>query len=273
MSIVNFPRMHPGLASASCPEWVSFFCPGIFLDEKIYPVFQPLCLPMSEQESLRYARKVNEFAAQFRDPKELAAIKSGSGQIPFYQDTVQALGDEMKAYMQPKSEAKTDEQRFMLQGQMNLIMAWIIEEQALDLCGLGDAFEAFQLAMDQTLGVEEGSRTPPAADQGTANQEHMLVHWTKLLPWFLFFMGSDDALFVQESEVMADWQERGLEFEPARPEDLDPFVSESIHRDTVLYTCISTGHDLLGSRLRGSQPSWLEKEFRIFALRAQAHKA
>jgi hypothetical protein len=243
------------------------------LNERTHPVFQPSSLPMAEQESLRYARRVNEFAAQFRDPKELAAIRSGSGQVPFYQDTVQALGDEMKAYIQPKSEAKTDEQRFRLQGQMNLIMAWIIEEQALDLCGLGDAFEAFELAMAQTLGIEGGSRTPSTTDQSAANQEHMLVHWSKLLPWFLFFMDSDDALFVQESEVLADWQEKGLQLRPAQPDDLSPFVSESIHRETVLYTAISTGRDLLGSRFRGSRFSWLEREIRIFALPAQAHKA
>lgn len=266
MSIVYFPRMHPGLALATCPSWVSFLCPGMPWARGRYPVFQSSDLPMSEQESLKYARRVNEFAAQFRDPKELAAINSGSGKVPFYQDTVQALGDELKSYIQPKSEAKTDAQRVKLQGQMNLIMAWIIEEQALELCGLGDTFEAFQQAMKQTLGVDRSSRMAPAADQSMANQEYMLVHWSKVLPWFLLFMDADDALFVQESEVMADWQERGLDLQPAQPDDLIAFVSESIDLKTALYTATSTGRDLLGSRLRGSQPSWLEREVRIFAL-------
>jgi hypothetical protein len=266
MHAVYFPYMHPALAPATAPEWVSFLSPGMPNDAPAHPVFSPQGLPMPEKESVQYARKVREFSAQFRNLKELSAISTGGIQTPFYQGTARALGDDFKTYLEPEDHRSEEEQRLRLQGQMNLIMAWIIEEEVLGLCSLEDAFTSFQHKMDQTLGVEEGF----GARAGGLWTSHgdFLVHWTKLLPWFLLFLGAEDVLVVHHGEMVSSWKDWGVSFEPARSGSLQGLgPGLEVGEQAGISTGVSTGRNLMmDNPLPGDDLWWMERKIRIVCL-------
>lgn len=267
MSGIFFPHMHPSLALRPCPEWVYFLTPGMPVETKGYSWFFPPDLPMSEQESVRYARKVSEFANQFRNPKDLSALSTQAGQTPFYQDTVQALRDDLSAHLKQDTEGENaDHERVRLQGQMNLIMAWIIEEQAITLLGLKDTLDSFQRSMDQVLGIEDREDGEAPGDFSFTDHEQQLVHWSKLLPWFLLFLGSRDALVIQDPNLIAEWAENGADFKPLGPDDHAEHFLHARVTEAALLTAACTGADLLGRSEPMHHLPWMMKQIRIFCL-------
>jgi hypothetical protein len=266
MTGVFFPYMHPSLTRKACPEWVHFLSPGMPGETMRYSWFRPPDLPMSEQESMRYAQKVSEFVNQFRNPKDLSAFSAQAGQVPFYQDTVQALRDDLSSHLRQDTEqADSDQERLMLQGQMNLIMAWIIEEQTMALNGLNDAFHSFQRSMDQVLGVEDRS---DEASRNLSSPEHnqVLVHWTKLLPWFLLFFGPREALVIQDTSLLAEWTENGVGFERLRLDDHAQQLISAGEVESDVLTAECTGADLMSRAGSVHQLPWMQKQIRVFCL-------
>lgn len=267
MSGIFFPHMHPSLAREACPDWVHFLTPGMPVETQRYPWFRPPDLPMSEQESVRYARKVSEFANQFRNPKELSAFSAQAGQTPFYQETVQALRDDLSAHLrQDPGRKNSDQERLRLQGQMNLIMAWIIEEQAIALHGLRDTLDSFQRSMDQVLGIEDRPEDEVPGDFSVPDHEQQLVHWSKLLPWFLLFVGPHDALIIQDPSLIAEWAENCAGFEPLRPADHAEQFIHAKGTETALLSAVCTGADLMGRGEPMHHLPWMQKQIRIFCL-------
>lgn len=269
MTAIFFPHMHPALAGGECPEWVHFLSPGLPEESMRHPRFLPADLPMSEQESVRYARKVSEFANQFRNPKELSALSAQAGQTPFYQDTVQALRDDLSAHLKQGTEGKSsDLEKPRLQGQMNLIMSWMIEEQAIALLGLKDTLDSFQRSMDNVLGIEDRPEGDVCGDFSVPDHNQQLVHWSKLLPWFLLFLGPQDALVIQDPSLIAQWAENGADFESYWPNDHTEHFAHFKRTETELLTAECTGADLIGSREPTHHLPWMMKQIRIYYLPA-----
>ena len=268
MSGIFFPRMHPSLVPAQCPAWVRFLSPGMPPASDRHLWFRPQSLPMSEAECKRYARQVTDFASQFRKPKELAELVGpGTGQIPFYDQTGLAIRDDLNARLRqdtdPQSPGRSSTYR--LQGQMNLIMAWIIEEQAVELQGLNQRWESFQEAMDEVLGVEDRPDDPwTSADMAHAPTQ--LVPWTRLLPWFLLFIGPQDALVVQEIEIIDQWKDNGLFLEPTRPADHPHQLVEAGADESRVLTAVCPGARLLGASGPEGDLPWMDQPVRVFCL-------
>jgi len=273
MSGIFFPRMHPDLVAGPCPDWVHFLSPGMPRESDQYPFFLPQALPLSEKESSVYARKVSEFATQFRNPRELSGLGSLGGQTPFYQETVQALREDLKAHLHKDGqEQKGPNTHMRLQAQMNLIMAWMIEEQAADLHGLGRSLQAFQRSMDECLGLEEGARQAPWLDITSGEQTaSYLVPWAKLLPWFVLFLGPRDALVIADPEIREQGEEKGLKFQATRPVDHSEFLPEAAQDDSKLLTALGPGTALMDNAGSGEDFSWMHQEIRIFCLPQAAY--
>ncbi len=273
MSGVFFPRMHPNLVAGTCPDWVHFLSPGMPRESDQYPFFLPADLPLSEKESLVYARKVGDFATQFQNPRELSGLGALGGQAPFYQETVQALRQDLKAHLQGGGqEQKVRNTRLRLQAQMNLIMAWMIEEQAADLHGLGRRLEAFQRSMDECLGLEDEARQAPWLDMTSGEQTaSYLVPWTKLVPWFVFFLGPQDALVIADPEIREQGEEKGLAFQTTRPADHSQFLPEAAQDDSNLLTALGPGTALMDTAGSGDAFPWMHEDIRIFYLPQAAY--
>ncbi|MDZ7759982.1 MAG: hypothetical protein U5L00_06970 [Desulfovermiculus sp.] len=266
MSGIFFPRMHPSLVPAPCPAWVHFLSPGMPTVADTHPWFRPQALPLNEQECVQYARQVVDFANQFRKPKELAdLVGPGTGQIPFYDQTGLAIRDDFHAHLRQETEHKSLDRDKRMQGQMNLIMAWIIEEQAIELHGLNESLHSYQQAMDHVLGVEDRS-FDPLVNGNMPNTTLQLVPWTKLLPWFLLFLGPQDALVVRDTEIIEQWEENGLGLEPTRPADHHDLLLDTGSDASVMLTTACTGTELLdASGSEGLLPG-MDQEVRVFCL-------
>lgn len=268
MSGIFFPRMHPSLAPDHCPFWVHFMSPGLPSAADRYPRFRPPSLPMSEQESIRYARQVTDFVNQFRKPQELAGLLGPElDHIPLYHQSGLAIREDLRAHLGTKTGQKNQDRqkKFRLQGQMNLIMAWIIEERAIELQGLNENIHSFQQVMDEVLGIE--GRPPDMWGQGSmGNTTLQLVPWTKLLPWFLLFLGPQEALVVQDPEIIEQWNESGLSLEPTRPIDHEDLLLETDSDASRLLTTICTGTQLLNISKAESDLPGMDGHVRIFCL-------
>ncbi len=268
MSGIFFPRMHPSLVPTNCPSWVHFLSPGLPSAADKYPRLRPPSLPMSEQESIRYARQVKDFVNQFRKPQELAGLLGPELEhIPLYHQSGLAIREDLKAHLGSKTGQKEQDREkiFRLQGQMNLIMAWIIEEQAIELQGLNENIHSFHQVMDEVLGIE--GKSPDIWGQGSmGNTTLQLVPWTRLLPWFLLFLGPQDALVVQDQGIIEQWEENGLRLEPTRPIDHEDLLLETGSDASRVLTTVCTGTQLLDTSEAERDLPGMDRPVRVFCL-------
>lgn len=98
------------------------------------------------------------------------------------------------------------------------------------------------------------------------NTTLQLVPWTKLLPWFLLFLGTQDALVVQDPEIIELWEESRLRLEPTRPIDHEDLLLETGLDASRMLTTVCTGTQLLNTSEAESDLPGMDRRVRIFCL-------
>jgi hypothetical protein len=248
MTVLFFPCLHAGLVSCTLPRAVKFLNPGLTLSGSEEPYWRPQGLPLQEREALRYVQESLGFGEQFHSSREIAYFSGGSLE-DFYTHTSQSIRSQFKR-RQAFSGTESGQADSALQAQMILLLLWTFEEKTLEYQALNDHVQDMDQSVHTSLGIEdaEDAGILPLAGQPPGLKHEGSPHWSKVLPWFLFWMDEGDALFVMDRDIIAEWKENGVSFSPLEPggrERLDPagmrlqpfdlFQAEASRRELVLH--------------------------------------
>ncbi len=256
MTVLFFPCLHAGLVSCTLPRAVKFLNPGLTLSGSEEPYWRPHGLPLQERDALRYVQESLGFGEQFHSARELAYFSGGSLE-DFYAHTSQSIRSQFKR-RQVCPGAESEQADPALQAQMILLLLWTLEEKTLEYQALNDHVLTMDQAVHTNLGIEdaEDARILSPAGEPTGLKHEGGPHWSKVLPWFVFWMDEGDALFVMDRDIIDEWKENGVSFSPLDPGDterLDPaggqlqsfdlFQAEASRRELLLQ---SKAQELLG---------------------------
>ena len=176
-------------------------------------------MPLQEREALRYVQESLDFGEQFNSSRELAYF-SGGGLEDFYAHTSQSIRSQFKR-RQASSEAGAEQVHPALQGQMLLLLMWTLEKKIIEYNALNKHVLDMDQAVHENLGLEDSDddRMLSLHSEPPGLKYDGRPHWSKVLPWFLFWMEEGDELFVVEREIIAEWKENGIHFSPLRSGD------------------------------------------------------
>lgn len=182
-------------------------------------------MPLPEREAQRYVQESLGFGEQFRSSRELAFFSGGSLE-DFYAHTSQSIRSQFKR-RQTGPGAESEQADPALQAQMILLLLWTLEEKTLEYQTLYDHVLTMDQAVHTNLGIEdaEDAEILSLSGQPPGLKQEGSPHWSKVLPWFLFWMDEGDALFVMDQDIIAEWKEHGVSFsalDPGDTERLDP---------------------------------------------------
>ncbi len=246
MTVLFFPCLHPGLVSCTLPKAVKFLDPGLKVSARGDHSWRPQGFPLQEREALRYVQESLAFGEQFRSSQELAYF-TGRRLDDFYAHTSQSIRCQFKR-RQASSEAGPEQMLPALQAQMMLLMIWTLEEKLFEYTKLNERVQDMDQAIQMNLGVEDSGEAsvPFLHDERTGMKHDEQPHWSKILPWFLFWMEEGDGLFVLDREIIAQWREKGLSFTPLRSGNENGLDGANcLQQSSVLLQAEAIGHELV----------------------------
>ncbi len=246
MAVLFFPCLHPELVPGTLPRAVKFLDPGLKVSANKAHSWRPQGFPLQEREALRYVHESLAFGEQFRSSQELAYF-TGRRLDDFYAHTSQSIRWQFKR-RQASSEAGPEQMPPALQAQMMLLMVWTLEEKLIEYTKLNERVQDMDQAIRMNLGVEDSEEESVffLHDERTGMKHDEQPHWSKILPWFLFWMEDGDGLFVLDREIIAQWKEKGLSFTPHRSgneKGLDG--ANCLQQPLVLLQAEASGHELV----------------------------
>ncbi len=272
MVTLFFPCMHPQLLPGSPPQGVYLLDPGLG-DENADPrLWKPQSLPLSRKEAERYVREALDFGERFKDPKDLAHL----GAAPpddFYSGSGLSLKSELGRAVFPSRET-LEQQSYTnrLQGQMSLLLAWVLEERLLELQGLeGEVLQGWS-GLRSSLGLEDEPELSLASeklDDLFTSDSGAVTAWPRILPWFLLFLPRSGRLLVSHQEIKQDWEEWGMEWTELSGESREQVLSRDELFGPRLFTATAPGWRLCLAKRPDSERPWLDEEVTVvFAERA-----
>jgi hypothetical protein len=218
MRCIYFPALHRELAQPDVPRDVLFIDPGIVRAEAGESHWRPSWLPLNGEESERFLRECSEFGQRFRDPAELEAL-AARGPEDFFSGTSMSIRHQLRRRMEQAGDRGQEEEfETRLQAQMFLLLAWFAEEKVLEMQELERGLQAQWSALQEAMG-EGADRATPTSPLFSGGSGTGLVSWRRLVPWFLLLLPPGTSLYVQETEIVQEWMEFGVSFDPAEQEE------------------------------------------------------
>ena len=225
--LVNVPSMHSD--TAGLPAGVKLMDPGLAPEPDAAKWFTPADLPMDRQVVAAMLAQFNQLARESRGVADVSAFASGLSE-DFHSGTSFAIRDEITAADDPEA-ARKERTKALSRAQTELCLAWALEESAHDLRGLEDTLDSQWANFELTLGMEPGDAID---DDGLGLVEGKpslapstpKAPVTRVIDAILAFLPSGCGLFSQDKALRADWEEFGVVFAPATPNDLLRFGLE-----------------------------------------------
>jgi hypothetical protein len=193
-----FPDLTPALVRANAPEETFFLDPGI-ASEPAPPLWQPPTLPLDADTARIFLRESARFAGeQARGRQSLAA--SALSRDDFYAQTSLAIRSQLTA------AAQADPARPIqaIQAQQTLLLAWQVEQQALEIQALQRSIRTGWDDLAQTLGVDESDAMPPlAGEMDFPEDAAQLLSWQTILEALLCFAPPQALLTTSRKDILA----------------------------------------------------------------------
>jgi len=265
MVTLFFPCMHPQLVPGRLPQGISLLNPGFMDPEEDARSWSPDALPLSKKEAKRYVQEALDFGERFKKPKDLAHF----GAAPpddFYAESGLSLKTELgqAVFSEPRGRER-QASTALLQGQMTLLLAWVLEERILELQGLGEEVREGWSGLRSSLGLEdEEERALPAGrlDDLFASDSGALTAWPNLLPWFLLFLPRGGQLLLSHPEIKAQLEEWGIEWTERTPgSPSGEVLSEALPGGTM--TAKAPGWQLCLAKRPDPERPWLDEEVTV----------
>lgn len=215
--LLHFPHLHPECVPGGPLPGVLFLDPGLSegADKELY---QPNGLPLDAVNARHLLDDCVHFGEQFSNPKEMAYFgvqerRGGRG------ESTSALEAELGRRLGgDKSKEEADPQ--VARSQFLLLLAWALEERIIELRKLSRGMEEAWNRFGSTLGVDEEDSLDGAELQldNLVSNMHAPDSGTPALPWVLLleavcaFLPEDATLVVRDPDVIAAFDDTGIEF-------------------------------------------------------------
>ena len=215
MRMIHFPWMHPEGAGDIDTQGVQFLDPGLGMADAEQRFWAPDGLPLGRDEARSYLNEVLRFGETFRDPKDLARIRSWDLE-DFFTETSQALASELSKRLKEGDGAAEEEATRALQGQMVLLLNWMLEEDILESREMEQGYRRGVSQLRQIMGIEEEEAKDFLELEGAAVEasEGHYSRWPGLAPWFFLFLPAESALHVVMEPIRQELKDNGLEWMP-----------------------------------------------------------
>jgi len=232
--LVNVPALNPR-SDPDAPAGVRFLNPGVAAGENPR-LFRPCGLPMPEKTVAAMMAQFAVLARESRSVADLSAFAPGARE-DFHAGTSFAIRDAITAARQGR-EREIKIKELLATAQTELCLAWVLEENALELAGLQDAFGEQWSKFEQDLGLADG-KTPDEDDSLTEAMPDFVVSPQKpkasvLVDAVLAFLPEGCGLYSSDAALVSDWEEYGAHFSPAEPEILARFGLAGSFRQAVV---------------------------------------
>jgi len=204
-----------------------------------------------------------QLARESRNVADLSAFAPGMRE-DFHAGTSFAIRDEISVARQGR-EQEIQAKEFLTKAQTELCLAWALEENALELAGLQDAFGEQWAKFERDLGLGDG-QTPTDEDDSLIQAMPDFVaspqrpRASVLVDAVLAFLPEGCGLYSSDAALAADWEEYGASFSPATPETLTRFGLTGSFRQAVV-----PGHLLCLSKRPDPHKPWHTRERLVVA--------
>lgn len=223
--LVNVPALQPASAPQA-PAGIRFLNPGVFSPQEDGRLYTPGNLPMDGPTVKAMLAQFAQLARESRSVADVSAFASGQYD-DFYSGTSFAVRTEIESARQGKQDAEL-RARALSKAQTELCLAWSLEDYARELGNLGRKLDDQWAAFSNTLGLDEeetldDDQAALAGARPDLAPDAPRVPFGMLLGAMLAFVPEGAGLYCADPSVLADWEEYGVSFREASPEDLAPF--------------------------------------------------
>jgi len=158
--------------------------------------------------------------------------------------------------------------QYALKGQMTLLLAWQLEETISEMENLEMGYQDQWETFGRILGLEEIDHEElkelQNLDQISEKEDLIQVYpWTKVIPWFLFFLNPEDYLVVNLDQIKLEWQDNGVDFSEVSFQDL-PFLKDVDYQEkTTVLQAEAEGWRLALEKESRKFSDWLQKKYKV----------
>lgn len=223
--LLSFPNLHPELWSAKPVEGLVFFDPGLSA-EPFENGFRPEGLPLDSKTANALINDCINFGQQFKDPSEMAYFGAQTAD-DFYDGSSMSIQAQLERSFSDEQGSKEERElkEARSKAQFVLLLAWFFEERMIELAGLEKGIRNGWKSMDQTLGVDDEDRldervvnlgTAESHTGGASDEQTIPLPWKRIIEALPGFIPEDTMLVCADSEIIAAWEELGIEFSEER---------------------------------------------------------
>lgn len=265
MRAVYFPYMHKELSPDILPKGVCLMNPGVIDEIDRDFIWLPDNLPFSKSEAKKFLQESMGFGEQFSRPRDLSYFLAGPWEDHFSETTMGIKKDYSISFEDKKQD---NQAQYALKGQMTLLLAWQLEETISEMENLETGYQNQWETFGRILGLEEIDheelKDSQNFDQVSEKEDLIQVYpWTKVLPWFLFFLNQKDYLVVNLEQIKLEWQDNGVDFSEVSSQDL-PFLKDVDYQEkTTVLQAEAEGWKLALEKKSRKFADWLQKKYKV----------
>lgn len=220
--ILHCPGMHPETLLPDPAPGIMLLDPGLAAETKS-GMFVPEDLPLNPKAARSWLSGAVGFASNFKRAGDLTAMSAAPAE-DFYKNTSYSIRGQLLGYGEDKQEEGAPDPA--MAAQASLLLAHHAERELLQAMstgkGLDDAWDRFRGSLGLTEDdSEEAGRAGLSASQPVALDFGLesVLPWRPVMEAFFILAPADAVLFVDRPDIIAEWQEAGLEVSrPERPE-------------------------------------------------------
>jgi hypothetical protein len=219
--LLHFPHLHPECVPGGAVPGALFLDPGLSAEPVSHDHFRPDSLPLDAAAAHSLLEDCIRFGEQFTKPGDMAAY----GLQPSPRDrgeSVSVLEQELQRRLAGEKGGEEKAHPALARAQFLLLLAWVLEERALELRGLTQGMEQAWSRFGATLGVDEDD----ALDKAELQLDNVISHmhapetenpnlpWPLLLEAVCAFLPEDGVLVVRDRDIVEVFLENGVESAP-----------------------------------------------------------
>lgn len=219
--LLSFPYLHPELCPDNGLKDLKFFDPGLTA-EPVRNGFRPDDLPLDPRSAAALINDCINFGQQFKDPSEMAWFGAQTAD-DFYEGSSMSIQAQLARSFDDGTGGKAEREmrEARSKAQFVLLLAWFFEERMMELAGLEKGVKNAWEGMDKTLGVDEDDRldgrvvtlgTAESHTGGASDRQAVPLPWKRVIEALPGFIPEDTVLVCADPEVIAAWEEQGIEF-------------------------------------------------------------
>ena len=219
--LLSFPNLHPELWPGKSVEGLQFLDPGL-VAEPFENGYRPEGLPLDFETANALINDCINFGQQFKNPSEMAWF---GAQTPdeFYEGSSMSIRAQLERQFDDGqgSSREREEKEARSKAQFVLLLAWFFEERIMELVSLEKGVQSAWKGMDQTLGADDDDRlddrvincgSVESHTGGTSDGHTIQLPWKRVAEALPGFIPDDTVLVCADAEIIAAWEEQGIEF-------------------------------------------------------------